>query len=303
MHLGKDIGPGNWEPILDHDTFARLVSLLRDPARRTNTGAPRSRYLLSGIARCGRCPKPGVPMRVLAPAGKVPAYVRPECFLRRSRERVDELVTTVMVELLAKPTALEILAQTTDDGEVQRLTDQRDTLRAKLVNVQDDYIEDRITEDQRDQPRRCFVPNWSGWRPSCEPRSTRPRARTGPDGPVPRGHRRDLGPPRPTRTQARRDQRSPDHPGTPPGQRQTVGSQVGEDHGQEQEDREATRELTCALRRGTLARSLCSRLARKRPIRARRALGRHAPPLTNSAGWSTGWPTGCAQETLPIWLS
>jgi site-specific DNA recombinase len=158
MRLGKDIGPGNWEPILGHDTFARLVSLLRDPARRTNTGAPRSRYLLSGIARCGRCPKPGVPMRVLAPAGKVPAYVRPECFLRRSRERVDELVTTVMVELLAKPTALEILAQTTDDGEVQRLTDQRDTLRAKLVNVQDDYIEDRITEDQRDHTTAMLRP-------------------------------------------------------------------------------------------------------------------------------------------------
>jgi hypothetical protein len=97
-------------------------------------------------------------MRVLAPAGKVPAYVRPECFLRRSRERVDELVTTVMVELLAKPTALEILAQTTDDGEVQRLTDQLDTLRAKLVNVQDDYIEDRITEDQRDHTTAMLRP-------------------------------------------------------------------------------------------------------------------------------------------------
>jgi site-specific DNA recombinase len=158
MHLGKDVAAGNWDPILDPDTFARLVALLRDPARRWSTEAPRSKYLLSGIVRCGRCPRPGTPLRVLASRNQRYAYVCPECFLRRDKARVEELVTEVILRLLAKPEALAVLGRVADDGGVRRLTDQRDTLRAKLINMQDDYLEDRITEEQRNHTTAVLRP-------------------------------------------------------------------------------------------------------------------------------------------------
>jgi hypothetical protein len=158
-HLGKDVGAGNWDPIFDPDTFARVKALLRDPARRRSPDTPRSKYLLSGIARCGRCPDPGTPLRVLAPAGKPPAYVCNECFLRRDRSRVDDLVTSVVVECLAQRDAPTLLgAAASDDGRIQHLTDRRDALRAKLINVQDDYLEDRITEDQRNHTTTLLRP-------------------------------------------------------------------------------------------------------------------------------------------------
>jgi site-specific DNA recombinase len=159
VHLRADIGAGNWEAILDPDTHARLVAVLRDPDRRTNAGAPRSKYLLSGVARCGRCPEPGTPLRVLAPKKGAAAYVCPECFLRRNRRRVDDLVTAVVVGRLAKPDAVAVLMQATgDDADVKRLTNRRDELRAKLINTQDDYIEDRITEQQRNHTTATLRP-------------------------------------------------------------------------------------------------------------------------------------------------
>jgi len=61
-HQGQIIGKGTWEPLLDRDTYDRVVAILSDPSRRTSPASSAIKYLLSGIARCGVC---GGPMRVL----------------------------------------------------------------------------------------------------------------------------------------------------------------------------------------------------------------------------------------------
>ena len=44
------------EPIIEPDRWERLVDMLTDPSRRTNTGnANAPRWLLTGHARCGIC--------------------------------------------------------------------------------------------------------------------------------------------------------------------------------------------------------------------------------------------------------
>ena len=46
----EDAGPGNWEPILDDDTFAAVQAIMNDPSRRPkHIGAD---YPLVGVLRC-----------------------------------------------------------------------------------------------------------------------------------------------------------------------------------------------------------------------------------------------------------
>ena len=53
MHNGVDAGPGRWPAILDEVTATAVRAVLRDPGRRRG-GRPAA-YLLSSIARCGKC--------------------------------------------------------------------------------------------------------------------------------------------------------------------------------------------------------------------------------------------------------
>ncbi|MBT9255865.1 recombinase family protein [Phycicoccus sp. MAQZ13P-2] len=52
-HQGQVIGKAAWPAIITEEDHARIVALLKDPARRTNRSA--RAYLLSGLLRCGKC--------------------------------------------------------------------------------------------------------------------------------------------------------------------------------------------------------------------------------------------------------
>ncbi|MCU1372255.1 MAG: Resolvase domain protein [Ilumatobacteraceae bacterium] len=53
-HKGKTY-PAVWEPILDRDTWERVVAVLQNPARVTNGGVVARRWPYSGFVKCGRC--------------------------------------------------------------------------------------------------------------------------------------------------------------------------------------------------------------------------------------------------------
>lgn len=59
MHRGKIAAEAAWEPILDLATHRRLVHLFRDPDRQRFARGGARRYLLTGIAICGRCREEG----------------------------------------------------------------------------------------------------------------------------------------------------------------------------------------------------------------------------------------------------
>lgn len=56
-HNGQVVAQGVWPPILDDDTFRRLVGILSNPNRRTQRGNVPV-HLLSGIAKCAVCHEP-----------------------------------------------------------------------------------------------------------------------------------------------------------------------------------------------------------------------------------------------------
>lgn len=147
-HQGRIIGKGEWEPIYDEDTYYRLHALLGDPDRKVTTGSA-YRYLLSGIAKCGKC---GSPVRViLGPRSrngkreKRKAYVCSKCHgISRNVESVDRLITEVVVGVLAKSENRAIVAPEPD----LLLVAEANRLRAKLEFVASQFAKDEITGDQ-----------------------------------------------------------------------------------------------------------------------------------------------------------
>lgn len=127
MHnLGlSDLKVGTWEPLVSPETWAAARDLLADPARRSSRGgAPR--WLLSGIATCGKC---GASMKGGATAGGVRVYRCSSApHLARHRDDADHFVTEVVVERLSRADARDLLAAR-DAPDVERL-------RAELVEAQ-----------------------------------------------------------------------------------------------------------------------------------------------------------------------
>ena len=131
VHQGQVVGPGDWEPALDADTYQRVVALLTDPSRRTAPASSAIKYLLTGLARCSVCKGP---MRVLT-AGKdgrkSDSYNCQRGYhVRRSREPLEVLVTGLVTARLARPDAAAPLSRS-DDGQTQEATEKAAAVRAR----------------------------------------------------------------------------------------------------------------------------------------------------------------------------
>jgi hypothetical protein len=139
VHRGEVVGEGAWQPILDRGRFEQLRAVLSDPARKTGTGTA-AKHLLSGIARCGVC---GATLRV-ALNRRVPSYRCSEhgCVTRR-RQDLDELVTAVVVQRLARPDAAGLFT-TGDTADRRAALAEAEQLRARLDHAADQYAEGSI---------------------------------------------------------------------------------------------------------------------------------------------------------------
>lgn len=149
VHQGQVIGTGDWPPILDEETFDRLVAMMRDPRRRKNAGGSEIVHLLSGIALCGRC---GGKLRGAAAhqSGKKRqprAYFCSSCYkLRRKAEAVDEVVESVVVARLSKPDAAGLFGGNPE--AVREALDQRATIEARMEIAADQFADGAITGPQ-----------------------------------------------------------------------------------------------------------------------------------------------------------
>ncbi|HEY9251563.1 MAG TPA: recombinase family protein [Nocardioides sp.] len=153
-HRGKVVGKGNWEAIYDEATHARIVTMLRDPQRKTSKGSA-VQHLMSGIALCGRKGCSGI-MRVNAATKAYGGRDNPpptgyqcgDCLrVRRKQSLVDDVVERVMIARLERPDALDKLAT----GDPDRLSELRETiagLEARLLQYADQAADDVITDDQ-----------------------------------------------------------------------------------------------------------------------------------------------------------
>ena len=156
QYQGKVIGKSTAQPIYDEATHERLVSLLRDPSRRSNHVGPGFKYLLSGVAICGRCGgimrrqigRVVVSKRTGATKRQPPSYCCSACFkVRRTQEPVDELVSEVLIARLSLSDAVGLFA-TTDSGAANEARAAIASIDAKLDIAADQFADDTITGAQ-----------------------------------------------------------------------------------------------------------------------------------------------------------
>jgi site-specific DNA recombinase len=144
VHRGKEIGKGDWTPLIDEDTFRGLVAHLCDESRATCVSFER-KYIGSGVYVCGRC---GGPMRSQRPkARKTYCYVcRDHAHILRSGQPLDEFVSAVVVHRLSQPDAHLLLEDKRID--IPALQTDRASLRARLDKLADNFAEGVIDDSQ-----------------------------------------------------------------------------------------------------------------------------------------------------------
>lgn len=139
------IGKGLWEPIVDQDTFDQGLAILTTPGRRHSRGLE-PKYLLSGIALCGREGCGGV-LRPNISTRRKPVYVCPSCTkLTRQMDPVHEVVNVYMVERLSMP---DVIAQSAAKPDALRSAlNARDAILGRMDTLADSFALGEVTARQ-----------------------------------------------------------------------------------------------------------------------------------------------------------
>lgn len=134
---GADVGTGQWAVILDAGTQDRLTEVLRDVGRRVQQGTD-PKFLLSGLARCGRCGRVMFASPMGVKGKRWMAYRCLGCYIARRQDLVDEVVTAVVLGRLSMPDAVNVLSRTEDVSALREqageLRQRRDDLAALLAD-------------------------------------------------------------------------------------------------------------------------------------------------------------------------
>jgi len=145
-HLGEIVGPGQWEAIIDTDTWHAVTAILTDPQRRAKHTADRShKFLLTGILTCGKCG------HKLSVGGKSDAKnyqcKQMGCYaVTRRVEQLDAIITDVIKARLRRPDAAHLFIP--PESDVRDLYEQLRARRAKLDQIAIDYADDVLDSRQ-----------------------------------------------------------------------------------------------------------------------------------------------------------
>lgn len=138
-HRGKEAGAAKWPAALNEATWRSVCAVLTDPSRRITPGNER-RYLGSGLYLCGICAD-GTTMRAATSnsrnAGADTRYwgaytCRSTKHLSRRRDLVDDAVQLAVLDRLAEPDAVDLLAQREDPVDVRGAQQDMREARATL---------------------------------------------------------------------------------------------------------------------------------------------------------------------------
>ncbi|MCU1614700.1 MAG: putative recombinase [Frankiales bacterium] len=136
-HRGADVTEGKWPVILPGDVQERLSEKLRDVKRRLQQGTE-VKYLLSGLARCGRCGAVMFATSAAVKGRRYRIYRCLSCYLTRRADLVDEVVEGVVIARLSRPDAADLFAEDEDvpalRAECAELRGRRDDLAGLLAD-------------------------------------------------------------------------------------------------------------------------------------------------------------------------
>jgi DNA invertase Pin-like site-specific DNA recombinase len=144
-HRGEIVAQAAWPAIVDRDTYDGVVALLTDPGRRFG-GAHARKYLLSGLAVCGKC---GARLGSALPHKRSkPRYQCKSCHgSSRKIEWVDEFVLDVVAERLSREDALELINKR-DAPDLAALRAQSTALREQQNAMAVAHAKQQVTLSQ-----------------------------------------------------------------------------------------------------------------------------------------------------------
>lgn len=162
-HRGKEVGPGDWPPLVSREDHERVVALLTDPTRRSSNRGTEVKYLLTGLIRCAACDGPMQGAR--AYTQQVSSTLADGTLQRSTRRHPDRYrcathgcrrVTRLMTDLdtyiservivLLEREGVQVLGGDTAAADAAR--ERVEALEAKLSITADQFADDLLTADQ-----------------------------------------------------------------------------------------------------------------------------------------------------------
>lgn len=139
QHQGEVIGPANWPEIVPEEQWRAVVTLLTDPARRTNPSDGRVRWLGSGLYVCAGCQQPtlrastaGHGIKVYRCNGKRDT---PTGHVSRTARPLDDYIEALIIQRLSRPDAIELLRPAAPEADLSALRATANAARARLTEI------------------------------------------------------------------------------------------------------------------------------------------------------------------------
>jgi DNA invertase Pin-like site-specific DNA recombinase len=152
-YRGDIVGPAAWPAIVDEDTWRTAHAMLTDPERRRGPGSSARKWLLGGLALCGRCDDGETTVKVTyreadAKGRSVRAYrCRKSSHLTREASFCDWRVSERVIRRLSRDDARDLLID--DDREdLADLRTEQSTLRMRLDQLAEQFADGNLTAGQ-----------------------------------------------------------------------------------------------------------------------------------------------------------
>ena len=187
VHRGQVVADAVWPRLIEDSDWDQLQALLDKPGRRTTVRQGELRHLVSYIATCARggehvsgADNKGTPTyrcsagHVSKPRGQWRGWPdRPDEWADQF-DGVDDLVTCVVLERLARPDLLSVLAADGGDSEHQAAVDQLAALQQRLDGFVDAAAAGELTPAALARIERRLLPQIEVARRLARPRLTEP---------------------------------------------------------------------------------------------------------------------------------
>ena len=146
IYRGREVGSGEWEPLITEDMFRAVVQLLEEPGRKPTQGVT---TMLGGLAlcQCGNYITAGTNRHggAVYRCNPQTREDRPGPHVQVKRADVDKAIGALVVGRLSMPDAVDLLAPKAK-GDTRALRDEAQAIRAKLARLGELYMDGKIDE-------------------------------------------------------------------------------------------------------------------------------------------------------------
>lgn len=126
----------SWKPLVTEPIFDAVQARLTDDRRKTNRTGTARKYLGSGLYLCFECK-----VHVTSNGKR---YSCPKCGRIRTMEPIDNVVIESIAQRLRQPDVENLLAKPADPSEAERLDQEIQDARARIIVVERDYDNELI---------------------------------------------------------------------------------------------------------------------------------------------------------------